>query len=218
MISALDTYLGWETPRHFKGCKRPVWDVTLRTDENEYRPHQLGEPAPKHSCAEEFCSHSNKYDRLTVRILCRSCGAAIVVRSEESKETGRTETSTKWTAYGLPPRQMAGLLLWPAVPWLDFGRASSDEPHDFVITRTGVKEVTKDTVVGQLAQDRGRRGGLLWTATAVPDPDGEFGWGTPIRWAHRNDGRGQGGSPLRTLRGAARWVGARLAEQMAGAA
>ncbi|MDX2681070.1 hypothetical protein [Streptomyces soliscabiei] len=212
MISALDTYLGWEQPQHHVGCKRPVWDIGIRREERAYRHHYNGEPPLQHGCTEEHCGHGNSFDQVMVRMVCRSCGAAEVVTAEDTPDTGRTTTSTKYLGYGLAPRQAAGLLLWPGQPWLGVGRALDDEPHDFVVTPTGVKQVTEGVVVGQISQSRGGRGGVVWTALAVPASDGQFGYGQHLRWAHANDGRGRGGSALRTVPAAARWIGARLAE------
>lgn len=220
MKSVLDTYLGWEQPRHQDGCKRPSWEVAVRTDESVYRHEyrSIGEPPVTHRCRDEECGHSGSYRQVSVRIVCRSCGAAQVVRGEDTADTGTTTTSTQHLGYGLAPRPMAGLLLWPGQPWLPFGRDGAEHPHDYVVTRTGVRQVTADTVVGQLIQGTGKLGGVVWATLAVPDPDGPYGYGTPVRYAARNDGRGQGGSPLRSVGAAARWVGARLAEQSRGTA
>lgn len=212
MRSVLDTYVGWDKPEHLKGCKRPSWDIGIRTEVSEYRPYRgFGETVHKHDCTDECCQHGNTYDKTVVRIVCRSCGAARVVTGESTEDTRDTPTNTQWLGYGLAPRQQAGLLLWPAKPWLD--RHLVDELHDYVLTRTGVKQVTADAVVGTLIQGQGKLGGRLWTALAVPDPDGEYGFLQPVRFAHANDGRGRGGAPLRTLGSAARWVAARLAER-----
>ncbi|WP_329597791.1 hypothetical protein OIE43_18960 [Streptomyces pseudovenezuelae] len=216
MISALDTYLGWDTPEHYDGCKRPAWDIGIRRDENTYRRTWLGDPPLTHSCPAEECEHSNSFTKTTVRLVCKSCGAAHLISGEGGPDAGVSMTSTKHLAYGLAPRQAGGLLLWPAQPWMDFGRAVAEEPYDYVVTRTGVKHVTKDVVVGQLTQGRGKLGGTVWAALAVPDPEGQYGFAQRIRWAQCNDGRGNGGSPLRTVSAAARWVGARLAERQAG--
>lgn len=216
MISPLDTYLGWDQPQHHTGCKWPQWDVAVHRDERAYRRTWHGEPPLKHDCPQGECGHGNSFAEVMVRIVCKSCGAAQVITGEDTPDTGMTTTSTKTLGYGLAPRQAAGLLLWPGQPWLDFGRALDDEPHDFVVTRTKAKQVTKDVVVGQIAQGRGKQGGVVWTALAVPDPEGQFGFGQHLRWAHANDGRGRGGSALRTVMAAARWIGARLAEQQAG--
>ncbi|WP_329338536.1 hypothetical protein OG866_26950 [Streptomyces sp. NBC_00663] len=215
MRSTLDTYLGWETLRHFDGCKRPLVKIAWRRDENEYRrdpDRGFGGSSVNHSCTTEYCAHGNSFTKLTVRIVCITCTAAQVITGEATEDTGISTTTTKHLGYGLAPRQAAGLLLWPGMPWIDVGRMGSEEPHDFVVTRTGVKTVTQDVVVGQITQGRGKLGGLVWTALAVPDPEGRYGFGRPVHYMHRNDGRGDGGSPLRTVKSAARWVAARLAE------
>ncbi|MFG2699566.1 hypothetical protein [Streptomyces sp. NPDC048386] len=218
MSAPLETYLGWEKPQHNAGCRRTGWDIGIRTEERAYRYAGDGEPQAKHKCEDEFCTHGSFFTKTIVRLVCKACGAAYVIDGEKTEATGQTVTSTRYLGYGLPPLQKAGLLLWPARPQLGLGRAVSDDPHDFVVTRTGVKEVTADTAVGQIIQSRGKLGGLVWTALAVPDPEGRYG-SQHIRWAHANDGHGQGGSPLRTVLAAARWIGARLAEQSgAGAA
>ncbi|MFI2437441.1 hypothetical protein [Streptomyces sp. NPDC018693] len=216
MTSPLDSYLGWERPQHLADCKRPAWDVAVRQEESIYRRHWHGEPPLKHDCPEEDCGHGNSFGRTMVRIVCRSCGAAQVVTGEDTPDTGTTTTSTRYLGYGLAPRQAAGLLLWPGEPWLNIGRAHDDEPHDFVVTRPRIKQPAEDNIVGQITQGRGRQMGVIWTALAVPDPQGQFGYGQYLRWAYANDGRGRGGSALRTVAAAARWIGARLAEQTAG--
>ncbi|MBK3630404.1 hypothetical protein JHN59_37530 [Streptomyces sp. MBT49] len=219
MISPLDTYLGWDEPEHRDGCKRPKWDIGMRTEKDVFRHvERYGEPQPKHACPDEYCDHGTSFDKVMVRLVCRSCGVAHVISGEMGHQTGHTETSTQVLGYGLAPRQAAGLLLWPGHPWLSAGMLAADEPHDFVLTRIGVKQVTADTVVGQITQSRGKLGGIVWTALAVPDPNGQYGYGQLLRWAHANDGRGRGGAALRSIPAAARWIGARLAEAKAGAA
>ncbi|MFC8676716.1 hypothetical protein ACFUEN_29025 [Streptomyces griseorubiginosus] len=213
MKSPLDTYLGWEQPRHHNDCARPVWDIGIRTEEGVVRSGgHMGEIV-KHACTDEFCTHRGTFDQTVVRLVCKSCGMAQVISGEKTEDTGISDTGTKWLGYGLKPRQAVGLLLWPAEPWLSFGRGVSDEPYDFVVTRAKVKTVTEDTVVGQITQGRGKHNGLVWTALAVPDPAGRYGAGQRLKWVHANDGRGRGGTPLRTITGAARWIGARLDEQ-----
>ncbi|MEU9349062.1 hypothetical protein AB0D74_48480 [Streptomyces sp. NPDC048278] len=222
MKSALDTYLGWEQPQHRDGCKRPSWDVAFRTDEREYRREYrgYGEPLAKHECPDEQCAHGAFFDRVKVRIVCRSCGAATVITGEDTEETRTSSTSTLRIAYGLAPQRKAELLLWPADPWMGRDLRDEDFPHDFVVTRLGVREVTEASVVGQITQSTGKLRGRVWATLAVPDPKGQFGFGQRIQWAHSNDGRGQGGPPLRTVLAAARWIGARVAEHelQAGAA
>ncbi|MFF0598093.1 hypothetical protein [Streptomyces antibioticus] len=218
-LYGLDTYLGWDQPEHRDGCKRPSWEIGTRTLEHEYRSvdRYAGEPEAKHSCPAESCEHGPWLDKTVVRLVCKSCGAAHIITGEKTPETRVSATSVQYLAYGLPPRQMAGLLLWPAQPWLDYGRLSSDEPYDFVVTRTGVKAVTREVVVGQITQGMGKLKGRVWTTLAVPNAEGPYGLSSQIRYAQCNDGRGTGGSPLRTVRAAARWIGARLAEAEAAA-
>ncbi|MEU4165614.1 hypothetical protein AB0F46_01850 [Streptomyces sp. NPDC026665] len=215
MISPLDTYLGWEKPEHNPGCKRPSWEIGFRMEEDKFRYRGYGEERPQHKCPDESCEHGNTFKKMVVRIVCKSCGAAHMLTGESTRDTRISTTSAEVLGYGLAPRRVAGLLLWPGHPWLELEELRSDEPHDFVVTRTGVEEVTEDTAVGQITQSRGDRGGIVWTALAVPDPEGQYGYGQRIRWAHANDGRGRGGSPLRSVGSAARWIGARLAEQPA---
>ncbi|MDN3021568.1 hypothetical protein [Streptomyces sp. S.PB5] len=213
MSSVLDTYLGWETLPHLTGCKRPALDIGWRRSEHTYRRHRgFGEPHHNHKCQDEYCeTHGNTFTEIRVRIVCTSCGAARVLTGEDTDDTRDTPTSSARLGYGLPPRQKAGLLLWPATPWLDFGDRR-DEPHDFVVTRTGVKTVTAKAIVGTLTQGDGKLRGRIWACLAAPDPEGQFGFSTPLRFAYCNDGRGRGGSPLRSVGAAARWVAARLAE------
>ncbi|MEU9386893.1 hypothetical protein AB0D38_40745 [Streptomyces sp. NPDC048279] len=213
MITALDSYLGWDEPEHKKGCKRPGWDVHYRTEDHQYRSTGYGEEPPRHKCTDEYCEHSNAFRRLIIRHVCKACGVALVISGERTEQTRISETSTQVLGYGLPPRQVAGLLLWPGHPWLRMGMLEDgEEPHDFVVTRPRVREVTPETVMGQLTLGRGKLNGLVWTALAVPSKDGRYGLTAQLRFRHANDGKGGGGKPMRTLTAAARWIGARLAE------
>ncbi|TQE35445.1 hypothetical protein [Streptomyces ipomoeae] len=212
MSTVQDSYLGWEQLTHAKACKRPVWEVDLRRREDawRYKASLAYEERAEHKCADEFCSHGNRFDELTVRIVCRSCGMAEVITGERNEDTGRTSTSTRWLGYGLPPRRIAGLLLWPGEPWLNVGRAETDEPHDFLVTRSGVERVIKEAVAGQIAQTRGKRGGVIWTGCAVPSEDGPYGVGLGrIRWARVQEG-------FKTPAAAAKWIAVQLAEAGAG--
>lgn len=210
MTTAIDTYLGWDEPQHYDGCKRPMWSVAFRRDEKELRGRGGLEA---HDCANESCQHGDWYPRTTVRVVCTSCQAAVVVRGEDAGKSWGSAANTTH-GYGLPPRRLAGLLLWPGEPYLNFGRLSSDEPYDLVVTRLGVKKVSEADVVGLISQSFGKRGGTTWTAAAVPSPDGSYGAGQRIRWSKVSTE----GSPLRTVAAAARWVGARLAEAESGEA
>ncbi|WP_432159255.1 hypothetical protein [Streptomyces sp. bgisy153] len=204
MNTTLETYLGWEQPDHFKGCRRPQWTVDVRTDEDVPRDRAGG---PAHECPQRYdtCGHGDRYTRTTVRVVCHSCGAAFVFRGEVETEAGGAKSATD--GYGMPPRRLAGLLLWPGEPFLSWGRLSTNEPHDFVVTRPGVTRVTEPDVVGTIGQGRGARGGIVWTATALPSPAGPYGYGR-LRWTCVS---GED-SPLRSVAAAARWIAARLAE------
>ncbi|MFI7137227.1 hypothetical protein ACIBQ5_05490 [Streptomyces massasporeus] len=203
MTSVLETYLGWEEPQHYASCKRPSWSVDIRTDHGEFRGRHDGEA---HACRNEDCAHGDRYDRTTVRIVCRSCQAALVVHGEDASTSQGAHAAH---GYGQPPRTMAGLLLWPGEPWLDFGRLNSDEPYDFVVTRKGVTRPAETDVVGVITQGRGKRRGTIWRAGALPTPAkyGRFNWGVTNEE-----------TPARTVAAAAKWIAARLAEQQPGGA
>ncbi|MEU6491130.1 hypothetical protein ABZ890_12135 [Streptomyces sp. NPDC046984] len=203
MTSVLETYLGWEEPQHLADCRRPHWSVDIRTDDNEFR-NRHGSDA--HACPNESCSHSDRYPRTTVRIVCTSCQAATVIRGDEAS-TSRGMTANTTYGYGLPPRRLSGLLLWPGEPWLNIGHLRSADPYDFVVTRLGAKRVTEADAIGTITQGRGKRGAVVWHATAVPAPDGKFGYGR-IRWTRASDGRD--GAPLRSVAAAAKWIAAQL--------
>lgn len=201
-----DSYLGWELLAHLAGCARPVWTVDVRTADayRRDRRHYFDEPGPPHSCPDEDCSHGPRFRETTVRVVCTACGAAHLITGEHTEDTGRTDTSTRHLGYGLPPRRMAGLWLYPGQPWLDLGRAHSEWPHDFLVTAAKVARVTAPDVVGTITQVRGHRGGVRWAACAVPDEDGEYGMATeahPFRWAAATDS-------LRTVAAAAKWIAA----------
>lgn len=205
-----DSYLGWELLTHARGCTQSGWEVSVRLNDDARR-HSSGlghEERVEHRCADEYCRHGNRFDELVVRVVCRTCGMTEVITGEQTEDTGRSTGSTKWLGYGLPPRRLAGLLLWPGEPWLPIGRANSPEPHDFLVTRPGVKRVTEEVVAGQITQGRGRRGGVTWAGCAVPDENGPYGY-SHIRWAYAEDG-------FKTPAAAAKWVAARLAEAEAG--
>lgn len=208
MRSVQETYLGWEELTHYKGCAKPGFEVSVRRNDDALRHHSglAYEARVQHGCKGEYCGHRNTFTEMVVRIVCRSCGAAEVITGEQTDDTGRSTMSTKALGYGLPPRRMAGLLLWPGDPWLSPGRAVSAEPHDFLVTRPGVKRVTKEDVAGQITQGRGKRGAVTWTAAAVPREDGPYGMLDKIRWAQVQDG-------LKTPAAAAKWISAELAAE-----
>ncbi|WP_381797228.1 hypothetical protein [Streptomyces niveus] len=203
MTTALDTYLGWELLAHRPDCKRPNWVIDIKkTNDRALRPYHRDDET--HSCPNQECDHHSSFEETTVRIVCASCEQAYEIRGEDVRYG---TTLLRYLRYGLPPRKLAGLFLYPAEPWLDFGRLSTDEPNDFVVTATKVDRVTAADVVGVISQGRGKRGGILWAATAVQDPNGQYSglsYGTGVKFAHATD-------VPRTVAAAAKWVAARLA-------
>ncbi|OSZ56286.1 hypothetical protein OQI_33845 [Streptomyces pharetrae CZA14] len=184
-------------------CTRPSWSVDVRTDPGEFRERHGGDA---HACPNDTCDHGDRYERTTVRIVCRSCQAALVIRGEDAS-TSKGMTANTTYGYGHPPRTVAGLLLWPGEPWLNCGRLGSDEPYDYVVTRKGVTRPTEADIVGVITQGRSKRRAVIWQAGALPAPAtyGRFNWG-----ATNED------KPARTVAAAAKWMAARLAEQQAG--
>ncbi|MFE2046620.1 hypothetical protein ACFXAZ_38060 [Streptomyces sp. NPDC059477] len=197
MTSVLETYLGWDEPWHLVGCKRPSWLVDFRTDPGEYRSRRGGEA---HACANEDCGHGDRYPRTTVRIVCPSCQAALVVRGEDAS-TRQGTTATTAYGYGMPARSMAGLLLWPGEPRLRIGHLRAEEPFDFLVTGKGVKRPAEADVVGAISEGRGKRGGTVWHAVALPSP-GKYG---RFNWGRTNED-----APARTVAAAAKWIRAGL--------
>lgn len=203
MTTATDTYLGWDLLSHFEGCKRPAWTVDVRVKDDVFRAREGGE---KHKCANEDCYHGDRFTRTTLRLVCLSCTRAYMLDSEDELRSGQPKTLTK--GYGQPPRRMAGLLLWPGEPFLSWGRMSTNDPWDFVVTRTGVTRVTEADVVGVITQVRGKQGAVRWSVVAVRDPEGTYGL-SPLKFAHAAE-------RLQTVAAVAKWIAARLGEAEAG--
>ncbi|MFE5159675.1 hypothetical protein ACFRNT_14365 [Streptomyces sp. NPDC056697] len=203
MSTVQTAYLGWEALEHRPDCRRPSWEVDVRTERGgrDLRSYSDDERR-KHSCPDEYCTHGNTFDQITVRIVCRSCGLAHLISGEESEDTGRTSTDVKHLGYGMDPRRIAGLYLWPDAPlmhgWGD------DEPWGFLATRERVDRVTAADVVGEIQQGRGKRGGVVWSAAAVPAPDGSYGVG-PVRWSRAT-------KDLRSVAAAAKWIAAQVGD------
>lgn len=199
MTGVQGTYLGWQELGHSPECRRPVWTAEISTA-TAYRNSYTG--AERHRCADVECDHGPSYERTSLRLVCRSCGVVHQVRGEMD---GTSVSSSAQAGIGLPPRRVAGLSLWPGAPWLAFGRSDSAEPFDFLVTRPGAERVTEKTVVGEITQSLGHRGGVQWSAAAVASEAGPYGLRTTVRWAYAEEG-------LRTIAAAAKWIGARLAE------
>lgn len=205
MTTVKDTYLGWELLGHFEGCKRPPWTVDAKCEDDAFRARH---DRPEHACPNEECHHGDRYTRTTVRIVCTGCQMAHVIRGEEGISRGSTSTTTH--GYGQPPRKVAGLLLWPGEPLLSWGRLSTEDPWDFLITRTGVSRVAEGDVVGVINQVRGARGAVRWSVVAVRSEAGPYGL-SPLRFAH-------GEERMASVAAAAKWTAARLAEAPTGGA
>lgn len=187
-----ESYLGWAELRHRDSCKRPVWTVDVKT-EPAVRRRNINSTAP-HACPDEECGHGPTLNETTVRIVCPSCGAVVIVRNEH----GLKQMSTRHLGYGLPPRRLSGLLLWPGEPYINVGRLNSDEPHDFIVTRPGVTRPVRDDLVGEIGQSRTQRGAVRYHALAGLSPDGQYGYGD-VRWTVATEG-------LRTVAAAAKWI------------
>lgn len=195
-MSVQTAYLGWEALEHRQGCSRPVWTVDVRT-EDQFRPRHGG---PEHACPNEECDHrGGRFEATTVRIVCSSCGAAHLFGGSEHVR----RTSTQALGYGQPPRRAAGLWLWPDAPLIGWG-PNADEPWGFLVTRERVDRVTAADVVGEIQQGRGKRGGVVWSAAAVPAPDGRYGVG-PVRWSRATE-------DLRSVAAAAKWIAAQAGD------
>ncbi|MFI0528514.1 hypothetical protein ACH3XX_00520 [Streptomyces scabiei] len=205
MTTAQSTYLGWDLLTHFKNCAKPVWTVDAKGEDGVFRARHGGK---KHECPNEECWHDDRYTKTTVRIVCFSCSRAYTLDSEEALRAGSSSTVTK--GYGEAPRRVAGLLLWPGEPFWNYGRMSTGEPWDFIVTRPGITRVAEADVVGSIGQGRGKRGGVCWSAAAVRSDDGPYGL-RPLRFAYAENS-------LRTVAAAAKWAAARLAEAPAGGA
>ncbi|WP_432589969.1 hypothetical protein ABVG11_34405 [Streptomyces sp. HD1123-B1] len=204
MSTVQSTYLDWTALTHRPDCCRPAWEVDVRTDRTGRDLRSYGEESSRaHSCPDEDCDHRNTFDQTTVRVVCRSCGLAHLIRGEHTEDTGSSSMSTTCLGFGMAPRRVAGLYLWPGEPWLAYGRAVSDEPHDFVVTRTRVDRVAAQDVAGEITQGRGKRGGVVWSAATLPNPDGRYGL-QHVRFDQVTEG-------LRSVAAAAKWIAAQLA-------
>ncbi|MCI3277565.1 hypothetical protein [Streptomyces cylindrosporus] len=200
MKGPLNSYVGWHDLPHAPRCPRPNWEAQVHTDHEALRGRTA---SPVHSCSDEDCPHRDEFELTTIRLVCRACGNAHVLTAEL-----RSEQHTRTTAigYGMRPRRASRLLLWPGQPWSSHGRmAEHPYPHDYVVTREGVKRVNEGDVVGTITLTSGKRGGLVWTAAAVPDPDNEFAALAPglTRWKHVQQ-------DLRSIPAAAKFIAAHL--------
>lgn len=191
MTSLQDTYLAWDELAHAAGCTDPRWVVDVRT-ESAFRDLTT----QTHTCPSEECDHSDRFEKTSVRIVCRSCGRARVMSGESGS---LRQTSTTALGYGQKPVKSAGLWLYPGEPLLHgWGAPGGDEPTGYLVTRTRVDRVTVANVAGAIYQDRGPRRGIKWAAAAIVDAFGEYGYGQ-VRWAHRQEG-------MPSKAAAAKWI------------
>jgi len=84
---AVAAYLGWQKPlSHRADCTRPSWEVTTQT---AYDQHWGRFDEGGHTCPNEDCLHGDRFDRLTVRIVCllrtRSWGPGVPARTPGNK-------------------------------------------------------------------------------------------------------------------------------------
>ncbi|MBP5922134.1 MULTISPECIES: hypothetical protein [Streptomyces] len=199
------TYFGWNRLTHTTTCTSPTWDIDVRHDPGT-RPLVL--PDVAHQCPDNHCAHKGEFDRVTVRVICRSCDTAHVITGEALT---RVTTTTDALGYGQPPRQMAGLYLWPSRPVLHgHGPGPSgqdDQPFEYLVTTTLVDRLTPDDCVGVISRHRTAGGHSRWWAGAVSTPPplrvlpepGEY----RLAWAHRS-------SDHTTVDQAAAWIAATI--------
>ncbi|MDX3455095.1 hypothetical protein PV396_24660 [Streptomyces sp. ME02-8801-2C] len=182
------TYFGWNPLAHAPGCTIPVWDDAdirhtdaIRTTPGDTRPHE---------CAHPDCTHDTGFDRVQLRLLCRTCHTVITLSAEHLNQAMAHTSVTGW---GQPPQQLAGVWLWP-------GRAPAPghTPYEYLITRDNTHIPTPDTVYGIITGYRDADHVQRWIAAAVPDPDGAHQVST-LRWRHSSKG-------LATLGEAAAWI------------
>lgn len=195
MSSVETTYLGWTEPAHYEGCARPRWEVDYRTEYDVFRGRHGG---PEHQCPNESCGHhGDRYDRTTIRLVCRSCARTYTLSAHAS---GLYSAGN--LGIGQPPLKKAGLWLWPGEPLLRL--KGNEPPASFLATRDRVERVQREDVVGAMSWGLTHRGRDIWSAVAVPNTEGPYGYGE-IRWA-------KGAQELRSLAAAAKWIAGQYAE------
>ncbi|MGW9439623.1 hypothetical protein [Streptomyces sp. NPDC055607] len=192
---AVNAHLDWRTLHHREDCAKPAWEVALQTEAARPRPRRGG---PEHSCPDEECGHHDHHDKITVRVLCRSCGTVHLISGEEY--TTRTTTTAR-TGYGQAPKKMAGLWLYPGPPLLDWQDAG---PSAYLCSLEKVEHLTQKDIVGVVMEGRGKRGATVWSAAIGPDfqPYGLYGY---TNWA-----KNSGEKPFTSVTAAAKWVAAEL--------
>ncbi|MFI9311240.1 hypothetical protein [Streptomyces triculaminicus] len=196
---ALAAHLDWQPFRHRSDCTKPVWEVDQQRESDARRPRRDG---PEHECPNGECGHGAHYDRITVRVLCRSCGTVHLISGEE--HTSRTTTTAR-TGYGQAPKKVGGLWLYPGPPLLDLREYTS--PGAYLCSQEKVDRLSEDDIVGVVSEGRGKRGGTVWYAAVGPDfKPGALGLPGFAIWA-----KNSGDKPFTTVAAAAKWVKAEVA-------
>lgn len=168
------TYFGWAQPTHAQGCTDPNdsgWNVTERYDTGAHPPTHS--TTATHACTlgPEHCSHNGEFPRLTLRLVCRAgCGAAHIFTGQYPTHE---PTATGALGYGQPPRQVAGLYLWPgAIPLYNEPTATDPQPTTYLVTRDLVPQLTPAACIGRIGRYFDSVGTYWWRADVgqVPLP------------------------------------------------
>ena len=189
---AITAHLDWQPFRHGPDCAEPAWEVAQQTEADQRRPRRDG---PEHECPNEECGHHGYYDRIAVRVLCRSCGIVHLIGGEE--HTSRTTTTVR-TGYGQAPKKAGGLWLYAGPPLLDLRDYTT--PGAYLCSLEEVDQLSQKDVVGAITEGRGKRGATVWSAAVGPD----FQQGYTV-WA-----KNSGDKTFSTVAAAAKWVTAEL--------
>ncbi|MGW6210991.1 hypothetical protein [Streptomyces sp. NPDC055109] len=180
-------YLGWSPLSHGPGCPSLTWDsVEILRDEGG-RIVQSG--AERHACANADCSHTDTFTRVQLRLLCRDCSTVRTITGENLTDDPISIEDSGW---GLAPREVSGVWLWPGQPVISGG-----EPNDYLVTRTA-DGVTTENLYGIISGHREADNIRRWIAAALPDPDGPHGEHS-LRWQYRTAG-------LADVAAAAAWI------------
>ncbi|WP_326780400.1 hypothetical protein OG481_09650 [Streptomyces longwoodensis] len=183
-----ETYFGWNPLSHAPGCERPVWDDAQVLHTAGVRPGTYG--AEHHDCSHADCSHGDRFERVQLRLLCRTCGTVCTISGESLMQVISHTAATGW---GQAPLELGGVWLWPGRPAIEGG-----EPYQYLVTRDASRTVSRDTLYGIISGYFNASGTKLWVAGARPDPDGAHQIST-LRWRHASPG-------YEDLAAAAAWI------------
>lgn len=198
ITDAAAVYLGWNRLTHRADCARPSWEVDTRTEYDESRDRFGG---PGHACPNEDCHHHDRYDKLTVRIVCRSCQVVQLLTGEEHSWSGTTTASI---GYGQPLKRAGGLWLYPGPPLL---QRLNPEPSGYLCALEKVERLTEKDIVGAIGEGRTPRGRTVWHAGALPETRSSVTIkGAPfLNWTKRS-----GDQTFPSVAAAAKWVKAEI--------